>query len=109
MTLDEAISHAEEVAEDMNNRAGFYREPKNSVYNMGHHYTDCVECAEEHRQLAEWLKELKIMRENWQQLKETITEIRDNNKFEDNGATELCRFLLNYMGVLEDADKEGRI
>lgn len=42
MTLDEAIKHCEEVAED---RAG------------------CAEdCVEEHRQLAEWLKELKRLR-----------------------------------------------
>ncbi len=104
MTLDETISHTEEVAEDMNNRAKFYKEPKNSAYNANHHYTDCVECAEEHRRLAEWLKELKVYRKNWQQLKETITEIKDNNeyKFGNNDRTELCRFLLNYMGVLEN-------
>lgn len=43
MTLDEAIKHAEEVANDME--------------------LCCKECAEEHRQLAEWLKELKQLRE----------------------------------------------
>ena len=37
MTIDEAIRHCEEVAEKMN---------------------DC-ECAADHRQLAEWLRELK--------------------------------------------------
>ena len=44
----------------------------------------------------------------WQQLKETITEIKDNNKFEKGDVTTLCRFLLNYMGVLEkeSEDKE---
>lgn len=40
MTIDEAIKHCEEVAEKMN---------------------DC-ECAEDHRQLAEWLTELKESR-----------------------------------------------
>ena len=39
MTLDEAIKHAEEVANDME--------------------LCCEECAKEHRQLAEWLKELQ--------------------------------------------------
>ena len=43
MKLDEAIRHAEEVAE-LNE-------------------AECFECAEEHRQLAEWLKELKALRE----------------------------------------------
>lgn len=41
MTIDEAIRHCEEVAEKMN---------------------DC-ECAADHRQLAEWLRELKELRE----------------------------------------------
>ena len=42
MVLDEAIKHCEDVAED---RCG------------------CTEdCVEEHRQLAEWLKELKELR-----------------------------------------------
>ena len=41
MTLDEAIAHAEEVAA-----------------------ASCDECGEEHRQLAEWLKELKLYKEN---------------------------------------------
>ena len=41
MTLDEAIKHAEEVAEEKR----------------------CEKCAKEHRQLAEWLKELKQLRE----------------------------------------------
>jgi len=40
MTLDEAIEHAEEVGRD-----------------------SCAECAEDHRQLADWLRELKTFRE----------------------------------------------
>lgn len=44
MTLEEAIRHCEEVAE---------RYAKTE---------DCAECAAEHRQLAEWLKELKEYR-----------------------------------------------
>lgn len=40
MTLEEAISHAEDVAKSA-----------------------CGKCAEEHRQLAEWLRELKKLRE----------------------------------------------
>lgn len=44
MTLDEAITHCEEVAE------------KNEEQS-------CKECAKEHRQLAEWLRELELYRE----------------------------------------------
>lgn len=48
MTLDEAIRHAEEVAE----RYKWFEE--NYLENK-----EYKESAEEHRQLAEWLKELK--------------------------------------------------
>lgn len=41
MTLDEAIKHAQCVAD-----------------------TNCGQCAEDHRQLAEWLKELKELRKH---------------------------------------------
>lgn len=47
MTLDAAIQHAKEVAVTQNNQ-------------------DCIKCAEEHEQLAEWLEELK----EYQQLEE---------------------------------------
>lgn len=38
LTLDQAIEHCEKMAKTL----------------------DCKDCAEEHRQLAEWLKELKV-------------------------------------------------
>lgn len=50
------------------------------------------------------------MTEQWQELKETIIELRDN----DGTGTqqEICKFLVNYMDVLEkqmrDATPEER-
>lgn len=41
----------------------------------------------------------------WQQLKETITEIKENNKFEKEDVTLMCKFLLNYMEVLENDER----
>ena len=60
MTLDEAIKHAEEVADVCEFEA--------SKYDMTDAYESHVacqegKCAEEHRQLAEWLKELKQLRD----------------------------------------------
>ena len=54
MTIDEAISHALEVAE--------------RYERMEHSHDDklkeeCLQCAADHRQLAEWLRELKELRE----------------------------------------------
>ena len=45
------------------------------------------------------------MKEQWQELKETIIEIRDNNAFNEDVYV-MCRFLINYMGVLEEQIQE---
>ena len=55
MTLDEAILHAEEVA-NANERLCETAHPAMQLSDYG-------KCAEEHRQLAEWLKELKRLKE----------------------------------------------
>lgn len=53
MTLDEAIAHSLEVAER-------YERMEDSHDDRLRE--ECAECAEEHRQLAEWLRELKELR-----------------------------------------------
>lgn len=55
MTLDEAIKHAEEVAEQNEKQAEIFNNPRYSNYGKAE---ECAECAAEHRQLAKWLKEL---------------------------------------------------
>ena len=57
MTLDEDIKHCEEVAEKKEYIA-------ESVEGFDE-YTreECLECATEHRQRAEWLRELQVHRE----------------------------------------------
>ena len=59
MTLEEAIKHCEEVAEDKFNEA-----QESIMCNRFQYADDCRDCAEEHRQLAEWLKELKAYRDD---------------------------------------------
>lgn len=54
MTLEEAIKHCEEVAEEKFNEA-----QESIMCNRFQYADDCRECAKEHRQLAEWLKVLK--------------------------------------------------
>lgn len=54
MTLDEAIKHAEKVAEEKEEQAW--------EAQLQEEYITCKSCAKEHRQLAEWLKELKQLR-----------------------------------------------
>lgn len=54
MTIDEAIEHAREKAKEQRYYAKFERN--------GTMYQSCIKCAGEHEQLAEWLEELKTMR-----------------------------------------------
>ena len=56
MSLEEAIIHAEEVAE-LNDNTAYNLEPDNWMV-----IAQCEKCAAEHRQLAAWLRELKERR-----------------------------------------------
>ena len=58
MTLEEGIIHAEDVAR-MNHEAAKHLTDEHPTQAE-----KCEACAAEHRQLAEWLKELKAYREN---------------------------------------------
>lgn len=55
MTLDEVIKHCEEKAKELREQP--FKE-KMDIEDIA----DCEECAGEHEQLAEWLKELKALR-----------------------------------------------
>lgn len=68
MSLDEAIKHAEEVAEE--NQAIV-----DSCDYYGENMAKCEKCAEEHRQLAEWLKELKELRGKYARLRRECNEV----------------------------------
>lgn len=57
MTIDEAIKKAEELAELNEVQAQIYREQDDIIGAWSYE-----ECANEHRQLAEWLRELKELR-----------------------------------------------
>lgn len=57
LTLEEAIVHAKEVAKT--NRA----EATYNFPNLKEYYDNCLECANQHNQLAEWLEELKSYKE----------------------------------------------
>ncbi len=55
LTIDKAIAHAREVARENKYRAehkSFHRNDKDEI-------SACLQCAEEHEQLAGWLKDLQ--------------------------------------------------
>lgn len=68
MILEEAILNEEKIVKEQEKVADIfksfpdYEDPKNSI-TYGHHIQKAYKCAEEHRQLAGWLKELKQLRE----------------------------------------------
>lgn len=68
MTIDEAIKHCEEVM--MENLE------KTKDRNVSDPIAiNCFECADEHRQLAEWLKELKSHREAWEKVLDEMMDV----------------------------------
>ena len=74
MTLDEAIEHAEWCVRE----------------SQG-------ECAEEHRQLAEWLSELKRLKAQNKRLRRWYTALRENQK---KAFAESCKTATNSMGQI---------
>lgn len=55
LSLDEAIKHCEEKAKEQRDKAITYL---NGGYSSQIDGKSCLKCAEEHEQLAGWLKEL---------------------------------------------------
>ena len=56
MTIDEAIAHARDVAANEQKRRSGICIQNDSECDK---FSDCLKCAEDHEQLAEWLEELK--------------------------------------------------
>ena len=65
MTLDEAIQHAKDKAEEQrkDNDTCVVKEGYGCKDCAYYYSKPCIECAEEHEQLAEWLEELKEYKE----------------------------------------------
>ena len=70
MTLDEDIKHCNEVAEEQEKAAKEWHENQVRKCELVRfaemdytHENECKECAKEHRQLTEWLRQLKKLKE----------------------------------------------
>ena len=73
MLLDKAIKHCEEVVDEKLCELQDCLE----VYDM-ESAADCDKCAEYHKQLVVWLKELKLLREQGSLLKKNKETVVDN-------------------------------
>lgn len=111
LTIDEAIKHCEEVAEEQSKLCKRYDDA--SGYSRSHNEairtTDakrCEECVAEHRQLAEWLKELKALREFAHYVAYSITaeeeEFNENPRFFGEA---YCR-KLHKLGIIKSVDNK---
>lgn len=96
MTIDEAISHALEVAEqeEKNSKTGKWFEGED--WNIKAR-EQCAECAAEHRQLAEWLTELKEAKRLLKAAVATFNDASCNKdccqcKWNNEGCEMSCRF-----------------
>lgn len=80
LTIDEAIKHCLEVAEGQEQlgREGTWFEGEDWNEKAR---AQCRECAAEHRQLAEWLTELRDRQ--WVSVNERLPEIIDNTSSKD--------------------------
>ena len=74
LSIDEAIAHAREVANTQKGKSGICLQNGLEC----EHFSDCLKCAEEHEQLAEWLEELKALREYKQRMEMQYLDDIDN-------------------------------
>jgi len=102
MTLDEAIIHAEEVAERLENS-----------HKRDWMCEDDERCAKEHRQLALWLKDLKRLKEQGSVLDKIRAEIEQRakpNELGGRGNGKSIRYgLCMALEIIDKYRAEGRV
>ena len=75
LSIDEAIAHAREVANTQRGKSGICLQNGLEC----EHFSDCLKCAEEHEQLADWLEELKALREEKSEFQIYAKDIAEAN------------------------------
>ena len=108
MTLDDAIKHCKEVALQNDKDAITFKNCKESKTTLWEKLTaeqaehNCKQCADDHRQLAEWLTELKELRVRIKQLESDYEELEElNSKHMCETDTLLDRVREDYRTIWE--------
>ena len=108
-SIDEAIAHAREVANEQKRRSGICVQNDSECDK----FSDCIKCSEEHKQLAEWLEELKFLRQWKSDVMDSFCKY-DVNSFEELVANtrnktidDFVKFA-NTMPTVETEDGEIR-
>jgi len=104
MTLDEAIQHCEDVIEGQYNLYDCYLQHG----EQGDYVQNCLKCAEQHRQLTEWLKDYKRLLE-LEELLRQIHQTGDCNicKNKDCGYRPKPGQIVRYNCPFYKAENEG--
>ena len=110
LTLEEAIAHAKEIAEK--NYRGAEFESIDSIDDDIK--TNCIKCAEEHEQLAEWLEELKSYKDLEEQgllvrLPCNVGDMVWDNDFGYPESYEIKAFSYGYCDSYVEPDIEDQI
>ena len=95
MTLDEAIKHCQEVAQEKRYE---YQECL-AVHDM-EDAMECGKCGEEHRQLARWLRDYKRLKEQeleWIPIVKKALTDKEKAEYLAESGEELCYMLENEM------------
>ena len=99
MTIDEVIKNEEKLAELNEDQAQIYREQDEILGSWSHE-----ECANNRRQLAEWLRELKELRDFANFVAESVME-EDFKENSDFYAEVFCR-KLHKIGFIQAEDNK---
>ena len=110
LSIDEAIAHEIEVTAIQRNNDKLNKTlGKSSPY----YNTDCIKCAEEHDQIAEWLEELKFLKQWKSDIMDSFCKY-DVSSFEELVANtrnktidDFVKFA-NTMPTVEEEDGEVR-
>jgi hypothetical protein len=102
MTLDEAIKHCEEVADEKNKEACNLYDAKNYEESR-----ECIWCSEEHRQLAEWLKDYKRLKKQEPFKNAYINYIKQAAKERDIAIGQLNELGYSFGEKIRPCDKES--
>ena len=84
LSIDEAIEHAREVAEEQRELFRLCPYPSQECNGadickcLKNKHDGCIKCAKEHEQLAEWLEELKAYNKAIDDAKSVILQTIDN-------------------------------
>lgn len=92
ITLNDAIKYCDEVAVDNESMCEYNLACSNTQYR------EWKRCANAHRQLKRWLKELKTYRNGIEKIKEQINDYKGQGDYESANAME---YTLEMLGVLK--------